>query len=124
MKKVIHTSKAPDPVGPYSQGLVCGSRLYVSGQGPFNPETGKKPEGVAEQTRQTLKNVQAILEAGGATMDHVVKVTAHLQNVRQDFQAFNEVYKTFFKEPFPVRTTVGSDLLNILVEIDVIAELD
>ena len=57
-------------------------------------------------------------------MDHVVKVTAHLQNVRQDFQAFNEVYKTFFKEPFPVRTTVGSDLLNILVEIDVIAELD
>ena len=124
MKKVIRTNKAPEPVGPYTQEIICGKRIYVAGQGPRNPETGTTPEGVTEQTRQVLKNIRAILEAGGATMDHVVKVTAHLQNVRQDFQAFNEVYKTFFKEPFPVRTTVGSDLLNILVEIDVIAELD
>ncbi|TDY61207.1 2-iminobutanoate/2-iminopropanoate deaminase [Aminivibrio pyruvatiphilus] len=124
MKKVVRTDKAPNPVGPYSQGLICGKRVYVSGQGPFNAETGTKPEGVAEQTRQTLKNVQAILEAAGASMDHVVKVTAHLQEVTKDFRAFNEVYREFFNEPFPVRTTVGSDLLDILVEIDVIAELD
>jgi len=57
-------------------------------------------------------------------MDHVVKVTAHLREVTKDFRAFNEVYREFFREPFPVRTTVGSDLLDILVEIDVIAELD
>lgn len=124
MKKVIRTSKAPEPIGPYSQGLVCGKRIYVSGQGPRNAETGTTPEGVAEQTRQTLKNIQVILEEGGASMENVVKVTAHLQEVKKDFKAFNEVYKTFFKEPFPVRTTVGSDLLDILVEIDVIAELD
>ncbi|MBL3540052.1 RidA family protein, partial [Aminivibrio sp.] len=121
MKKVVRTDKAPNPVGPYSQGLICGKRVYVSGQGPFNPETGTKPEGVAEQTRQTLKNVRAILEAAGASMDHVVKVTVHLQEVTKDFRAFNEVYREFFNEPFPVRTTVGSDLLDILVEIDVIA---
>ena len=124
MKKVVRTDKAPNPVGPYSQGLICGTRVYVSGQEPLNDETGAKPEGVAEQTRQTLKNVQAILEAAGASMDHVVKVTAHLREVTKDFRAFNEVYREFFREPFPVRTTVGSDLLDILVEIDVIAELD
>jgi len=124
MKKVVRTDKAPNPVGPYSQGLICGKRIYVSGQGPFNAETGKKPEGIAEQTRQTLKNVRVILEAAGASMDHVVKVTVHLQELTKDFRAFNEVYREFFKEPFPVRTTVGSDLLDILVEIDVIAELD
>jgi 2-iminobutanoate/2-iminopropanoate deaminase len=55
MKKVVRTDKAPNPVGPYSQGLICGKRVYVSGQGPFNAETGTKPEGVAEQTRQTLR---------------------------------------------------------------------
>ncbi len=124
MKKVIRTDKAPDPIGPYSQGLVCGNRVYVSGQGPRNPQTGTTPEGVAEQTRQVLKNIQAILEAGGATMDHVVKVTAHLANLKDDFHAYNEVYKEFFNEPYPVRITVGSQLFGILVEIDVIAELD
>jgi 2-iminobutanoate/2-iminopropanoate deaminase len=124
MKKVIRTDKAPDPIGPYSQGLVCGNRVYVSGQGPRNPQTGTTPEGVAEQTRQVLKNIQSILEAGGATMDHVVKVTAHLANLEKDFHAYNEVYKEFFNEPYPVRITVGSQLFGILVEIDVIAELD
>lgn len=122
MKKVIRTDKAPDPIGPYSQGLICGKRLYVSGQGP-RKKTGTMPEGITEQTRQTLENVKAILEAGGATMDHVVKSTVHLANL-DDFAAFNEVYKQYFREPFPVRTTVGSKLLGILVEVDVIAELD
>ena len=124
MKKAIRTSNAPDPSGPYSQGLICGSRIYVSGQGPKNQATGKTPEGVEEQTRQVLKNIQAILEAGGANMDHVVKTTVHLQELKRDFPAFNGVYKEFFKEPYPVRITVGSTLNNILVEIDVIAELD
>lgn len=124
MKKVIVTDKAPAPVGPYSQGIISGKRIYVAGQGPKDAVTGAMPEGVGEQTRKTLENVKAILEAGGATMDHVVKVTAHLKHLNEDFAAFNEVFKTFFKAPFPVRTTVGSDLLGILVEIDVIAEMD
>jgi 2-iminobutanoate/2-iminopropanoate deaminase len=124
VKKVIRTDKAPDPIGPYSQGLVCGNRVYVSGQGPRNPETGTNPEGIREQTRQVLKNIEAILEAGGATMDQVVKVTAHLTNLDRDFQGYNEVYKEFFTEPYPVRITVQSQLFGMLVEIDAIAELD
>ena len=122
MKKEIRTKSAPMPAGPYSQGIIVGNRIYVAGQGPLNPATGKVPEGIEDQTRQVLKNIQAILEAGGAKLDDVVKVTAHLADLKY-FTAFNEVYKTFFKEPFPVRTTVGSQLKDILVEIDVIAEL-
>lgn len=121
MKKEIFTDRAPQPIGPYSQGLIVGNMIYVAGQGPMNPETGKTAETVGEQTRQVMTNIKMILEAGGATMDNVVKSTVHLADLK-DFQAFNEVYKEFFKAPFPVRTTVGSSLLDILVEIDVIAE--
>jgi 2-iminobutanoate/2-iminopropanoate deaminase len=122
-KKEIKTDKSPQPVGPYSQGLVVGNRIYVAGQGPKNPETGKVPEGIEEQTRQTMMNVKNIVEAAGGTMDNVVKSTVHLANL-DDFEAFNKVYSTFFTTPYPVRTTVGSALLGgILVEIDVIAEL-
>lgn len=122
MKKEIRTDKAPQPIGPYSQGLVVGNMIYVAGQGPLNPETGKTSETIGDQTRQVMTNIKMILEAGGATMDNVVKSTVHLADLK-DFQAFNEVYKEFFKPPFPVRTTVGSSLLDILVEIDVVAEI-
>lgn len=122
-KKEIRTDKSPQPMGPYSQGLVVGNRIYVAGQGPSNPETGKKAEGIEEQTRQVMTNLKNILEAGGGTMDNVVKSTVHLANL-SDFEAFNKVYKTFFNPPYPVRTTVGSALLGgILVEVDVVAEL-
>jgi 2-iminobutanoate/2-iminopropanoate deaminase len=122
-KKEIKTDKAPKPVGPYSQGLVAGGRIYVAGEGPKNPETGVTPEGIEAQTRQVMTNLKNILESGGATMDHVVKSTVHLANL-SDFEKFNSVYKEFFTPPYPVRTTVGSALLGgILVEIDVIAEL-
>ena len=124
MKEVIRTNKAPAPVGPYSQGIKTGGRIYVAGQGPVDPGTGKMPEGIAEQTRQTLNNVKAILEEGGASMEHVVKATVHLTDL-ENFKGFNEVYREFFSEPYPVRTTVKSGLLGeMLVEIDVIAELD
>lgn len=122
MKREIRTDRSPDPIGPYSQGLVVGNRIYVSGQGPLNPATGKTPETIEEQTRQVLTNIRNILEAGGATMDHVMKATVHLADL-EDFKAFNDVYREFFNAPYPVRTTVGSALLGILVEIDVIAEL-
>ena len=124
MKQVIRTKKAPAPVGPYSQGIKTGSRIYVAGQGPVNPETGKMPGGISDQTRQVLMNVKAILEEGGASMEHVVKATVHLTDLK-NFQAFNEVYREFFSEPYPVRTTVQSGLIGeMLVEIDVIAEFD
>jgi 2-iminobutanoate/2-iminopropanoate deaminase len=122
-KKEIKTDRAPKPIGPYSQGLVVGNRVYVAGEGPRNPETDTTPEGIEAQTRQVMTNLKNILEAGGATMDNVVKSTVHLAHLA-DFEKFNSVYKEFFTPPYPVRTTVGSALLGgILVEIDVIAEL-
>jgi 2-iminobutanoate/2-iminopropanoate deaminase len=122
-KKEIRTDKAPQPLGPYSQGLIVNNRVYVAGEGPKNPETNGIPEGIEAQTRQVMINLRSILEAGGVTMDHVVKSTVHLANL-DDFEKFNSVYKEFFTSPYPVRTTVGSVLLGgILVEIDVIAEL-
>ena len=122
-KKEVKTDKSPLPIACYSQGLVAGNRIYVAGQGPKNPETGKVPDGIEEQTRQTMTNVKNIVEAAGGTMDNVMKSTVHLANLA-DFEAYNKVYSTFFTPPYPVRTTVGSALLGgILVEVDVIAEL-
>ena len=115
---------APNPGGAYSHGVVANGFLYTCGMGPANPVTNKvEAEGIEEQTRQVLKNLQAILAERGATLDQVVKVTAHLQHVNHDFAAYNKVYQEFFKAPFPVRTTVGSDLANILVEIDFVVAL-
>jgi 2-iminobutanoate/2-iminopropanoate deaminase len=120
-KRAIQTEAAPTPIGPYSQGLVAGDFVFVAGQGPIVPGTRQKAgTSIEEQTEQTLKNVQAILEAAGASMADVVKVTAHLSDLSL-FARFNAVYSRFFPDPKPVRTTVGSQLLDILVEIDAIA---
>ncbi len=115
---------APNPGGAYSHGVIANGFLYTCGMGPADPITNKvEVEGIEEQTRQVLKNLQAILAERGASLDQVVKVTAHLQHVNRDFAAYNKVYQEFFKAPFPVRTTVGSDLANILVEIDFVVAL-
>ncbi|CAB4339951.1 unannotated protein [freshwater metagenome] len=119
-----HAKDAPPPGGSYSHGVIANGFLYTCGMGPADPGTGKIVDGgVAEQTRQTLKNLQAILAERGATMDQVVKVTSHLQDLHRDFAAYDAVYREFFKAPFPVRTTVGSQLMNILVEIDLVVAL-
>ena len=122
MKKAIQTDKAPLPGGPYSQGLLIGKTIYVAGQTPRHPATGTMPEGIGAQTRQALHNVKAIVEAGGGKMDAVAKVTVHLANL-SDFPAFNEAYREFFTDPYPVRTTVQSGLAGFLVEIDAVAEI-
>ncbi|RIV26169.1 RidA family protein [Alicyclobacillaceae bacterium I2511] len=122
MKEKITTNKAPNPSGPYSQGIKINNRIYIAGQGPVDVSTGEMPSGVYAQTRQVLMNIQEILSAAGARIDDVVKVTAHLVNFN-DFEEFNRAYAEFFRDPFPVRTTVESGLNNILVEIDVIAEI-
>ena len=120
-KQQITTTTGASPMGAYSQGLRAGDFIFVSGQGPLDPETGKiVGDTIEEQTARTLENIKAILEAGGATMADVVKVTAHLTDL-SNFAAYNRVYATYFPDPKPVRTTVGSQLLGMLVEIDAIA---
>ena len=122
-KQQISTKSGAAPVGPYSQGLRVGDFIFVSGQGPLDPDTGKiVGETVEEQTARVLENIQAILAAGGATMADVVKANAYLNDISL-FERYNKVYVTYFPDPKPARTTVGAQLplKGILVEIDVIA---
>ena len=120
-KQQITTKSGASPIGAYSQGLRAGDFIFVSGQGPLDPATGQiVGDTVEEQTARVLENIKAILEAGGATMADVVKVTAHLSDLAL-FERYNKVYSTYFPDPKPTRTTVGSQLLGILVEIDAIA---
>lgn len=124
-KQEIKTDKAPKPVRPYSQGLRAGNLVFVAGQVPKDPVTGKTVgDSIQLQTEQVMRNVQAVLEAGGATLDHVVKVTVHLSDLTHG-AGFDEVYSRFFSAPQPVRTTVGSKLgAGYMVEVDVIAYVD
>jgi reactive intermediate/imine deaminase len=120
-KTAVTLSNAPRPAGPYSHGVVANGFLYTAGFGPQDPATGEVVAGgVAEQTRQVLRNIGAVLAEYGLSFDDVVKVTAHLEDLA-DFAEYNLAYAEFFSEPYPVRTTVGSRLANILVEIDVVA---
>ncbi len=122
-KTAIRTENSPAPVGPYSQGIVANGFLYTAGFGPQDPTTGAMSDNVGDQTRQVLRNVRSVIEAHGASMDDVVKSTVHLQHLDRDFAEFNQAYREFFSEPYPVRTTVGSTLAGILVEIDVVVAL-
>jgi len=116
----INSGTAP-LTSPYSPGLRVGDFVFVSGQVPRDPMTGKiVGETIEVQTKQVLENIKAILAAGGATMEDVVKVSAHLTDLSL-FERYNKVYVTYFPDPKPTRTTVGSQLLGFLVEIDVIA---
>ena len=122
MKEKIKTTEAPAPKWPYSQGIAADGFIFVSGQGPADPKTGEMKLGdIKDETRQTLENVKAILKAAGATMDDVVKVHVYLNNIN-DFAAMNDVYRKYFGESLPARTTVGVSLAaGMKVEIDVIA---
>ncbi len=122
-KTVISTTNAPAAIGPYSQAIDLGNMVITSGQLPIDPATGAFPEGIQAQTRQSLTNVKAILEAAGLTMDAVVKTTVFLSDMN-NFGAMNEVYATFFTEGgYPSRSAVEVARLpkDALVEIEVIA---
>ncbi|MFL5663569.1 MAG: RidA family protein [Ktedonobacteraceae bacterium] len=120
-KQPITTQKGAPPGGAYSQGLRVGDFVFVSGQGPIDPTTGKVVgQSIEEQTARVLENIKAILEAAGAGMEDVVKSTVHLSDL-STFEAYNKVYASYFPDPKPTRTTVGSQLAGMLVEIDVIA---
>ena len=121
--KVIHTDRAPAAIGPYSQGFVVNGFVYCSGQIPVNPADGSVEEGIVAQAEQSCKNVQAVLEAGGAKLEDVFKTTCFLADMG-DFSAFNEVYARYFTGK-PARSCVAVKDLpkGVLCEIEAIAAL-
>jgi len=123
VKEVISTTKAPGAIGPYSQGIKFGNLLFVSGQTPLNPETGKIAEGdVQSQARQCLENIKAILEAAGTNLDNVLKTTVFIKDINS-FSKINEIYAQYFTKNQPARSCVEVARLpmDVLVEIEVIA---
>ena len=124
MKKEIKSSKAPGAIGPYSQAVQAGNLIFVSGQLPINAETGEMPSDIKAQTRESIKNIKAILAEAGATLDNVVKTTVFLTDMEY-FAPMNEVYAEEFKAIFPARCAFAVKELpkKALVEIEVIAAL-
>lgn len=125
-KQAISTRSAPAAIGPYSQAIRSGNLLFISGQIPIDPETGKVVEGdAAVQTARVLQNLSAILEAAGSSFAQVVKATVYLRDMA-DFTMMNEVYARFFGDCPPARATVGVSRLprDVSVEIDLIAEVE
>jgi 2-iminobutanoate/2-iminopropanoate deaminase len=126
MKEAITSPGAPKAIGPYSQAVRAGQLLFVSGQVPLDPATGQLVEGdIAAQTRRVFANLAAVLEAGGRTFADVVRTTVFLADMN-DFAAVNEVYGSYFSEPYPARATVQVARLpkDARVEIDVIATFE
>jgi 2-iminobutanoate/2-iminopropanoate deaminase len=127
-RSTITTDGAPAAIGPYVQGVRVGNLIFTAGQGALDPITGQVvPGGITEQTRRTLENLKAVLEAGGSSLGQVVKATVFLKDIN-DFSAMNAVYSAYFgsdEETLPARTTVEVSRLprNVLVEIEVIAEV-
>lgn len=123
MKNYLNTYSAPAAVGPYSQGIKVNSFIYTSGQLPINPETGEMPESVEEQTRQSLKNVEAILLEGGSDLNNIIKTTVFMTDLSY-FNNMNEVYASFFVEgALPARSCFQVAKLpkDAKVEIEVVA---
>lgn len=121
--KAISTKNAPAAIGPYSQAIEPGGMIFASGQLPIDPNTGAFPEGgIKEQTRQSILNAKAILEEAGCSLSNVVKTTVLLSDIA-DFAAMNEVYASFFSEPFPARSAFAVRDLpkGALIEIEMIA---
>jgi len=123
VKKQVQTDKAPKAIGPYSQGIVANGFVFCSGQIPIDPATGELNTGsIEDQTRQVLKNVSAVLEAAGSSLDDAVKTTVFLQDMN-DFAKMNAVYAEFFKAPNPARAAFQVARLprDVKVEIEAIA---
>ncbi|KFC19750.1 RidA family protein [Chryseobacterium sp. FH1] len=126
MKKIIHTSEAPAAIGPYSQATLVNGTLYISGQIPVDPETGKLVEGIQKETHQVMKNLKAILTATDMDFSNAVKASIFLKNM-DDFAEVNDIYASYFEnEIYPARETVQVSCLpkNVDVEISMIAFKD
>lgn len=123
MKKIISTSEAPAAIGPYSQANFANGILYISGQIPLNPQTGKLEEGIEKETHQVMKNLEAILTEAGLTFKNVVKASIFLKNM-DDFAVMNDIYASYLDpESYPARETVQVSCLpkNVDIEISMIA---
>jgi reactive intermediate/imine deaminase len=122
-RQAIHSDSAPQAIGPYSQAVRAGNTLYLSGQAPLDPATGALVTGdVAAQATRVFDNLQAVLTAGGATFDDVVRVAIYMTDLG-NFGAVNAVMAKYFREPYPARSTIGVAALpkGAAVEIDMIA---
>ncbi|HEX3813942.1 MAG TPA: Rid family hydrolase [Mycobacteriales bacterium] len=123
-KREVRTGSAPAPGGAYSQGIIANGFLYTAGVGPIDAGSGEVVGStIEEQTEKVMANLAEILKAAGLDFSDVVKSTVHLQDSPRDFPGFNTTYQAHFEQPYPVRTTVGSQLAKILVEIDFVAAL-
>ena len=121
-REPISSDGAPPPGGPYSQAIRVGDLLFLAGQGPFD-ETGRRVgDSVAEQTRQTLSNLDTVARAAGGSLAQAVRVGVYLSSMKH-FGEMNSVYPEFFQEPLPARTTIQSDLVGFDVEIDAVVWL-
>lgn len=124
MSKIVYTKNAPEAIGPYSQAVVAGDMVFTSGQIPINPATGNiEASTIKEQTEQVLKNLKAVLEASGSSLEKAVKTVCFLRNI-EDFAEFNEIYAKYFTSK-PARSCVAVRELpkNALVEVEVIAQI-
>ncbi len=122
MQKVISTDKAPSAIGPYSQAIEINNMVYTSGVIPVVPATGEIPEGVEAQANQAFQNLCNLVEASGSKVENIVKTTVFIKEMN-DFGKINEIYKNYFKEPFPARSCVEVARLpkDVLLEIEAIA---
>jgi 2-iminobutanoate/2-iminopropanoate deaminase len=119
MKQVFFTDDAPKPGGAYAHAVRAGDTVYLAGQVPTDPETGRQPEGFEEQARQAFRNLEAAARAAGASLADAVRVGVYLRDM-SDFAVMNEVFAEFVPEPSPVRTTIQSDLPGLAIEVDAV----
>ncbi len=124
-KQIISTDKAPAAIGPYSQATKIGNLIFTSGVIPVNPATGELPEGIKAQAMQAFTSLKAVVEAGGSSMDKVVKTTVFIKNM-EDFTNINEIYSKFFPTPCPSRSCVEVARLpkDVLLEIEAICYVE
>jgi 2-iminobutanoate/2-iminopropanoate deaminase len=123
MKEIVSTDKAPEAIGPYSQGIKINGMLFTSGQIPIDPKTGHIAKGgIKMQAEQSMRNVKAVLEAGGYTMNDIIKVSILLTDI-EDFSAVNEVYQSYFDGDYPARSCYAVKALpkGVGIEIEAIA---
>jgi reactive intermediate/imine deaminase len=122
-KRQVSTQSAPPPGGAYSQAIAVGSLVFLAGQGPFKP-SGEKVDGSFEdQARQTFSNLAAVAEAAGGSLADAVRVGVFLRDM-DNFASMNDIYREFFPDPWPARTTVQSDLPGFAIEVDAVLSLD
>ena len=121
-REPVLSTEAPPPSGGYSQGIVAGGFLYLSGQGPFGPDGARSGETIAEQVRQVLENLDAVARASGTSLRNAVRCGMYLSSM-EHFDEMDAEYRRFFSEPMPARTTIQSDLVGFDVEGDAVIHL-